>query len=354
MLAFKLEIDAEEESFVDLHNRRKETFRINNLKILNEIKEIYYQNTGMIVSFHLPLDANIVNIDFYPDSERSDFCKLIHSSKKGYDRCLESDKYGLRLAKKNRGYAIYKCHAGLTDIAIPIFYKRRYVGAIYTGQVVTEPHNDIQFGKIYERVEDLSIDYDELRESYYRVKYVPYDKLRFMVRLLSLMANYIVGVESELFLQRELIKKTREIYKKEKERIRLEKELKDLTISILEHQKKGLENNGNYSKDSNYIIAKAQLFIKDNLQKNLKLDEVAKAIYLSPNYFSYLFKVKTGYTFSQYLNRVRIERSKDLLKNTDLSIKEIVFSVGFNDYNYFNKVFKNIVGIPPAKFRKTS
>jgi len=336
-------------------NNNQSHVKLGNLKILNEIKEIFYQNTGMIISFHYPENESEVDIDFYPKNEKSEYCKLIQSNKIGYKRCRQSDKIGLSIAKKNKGFAIYKCHAGLIDIAIPIVYKNKSIGAIYTGQIVTEPQNDTLFSKIYEDLKDLSLSYDKLREAYYKVKYVSPERLRFMVRLLSLLANYIVEVENELFLQKEIIRKNQELYKKEKEKIKLEKELKDLTISILEYRKKKSKYDDEVNIEdikNNYIISKAQIFIKENYQKSLKLDEVAKAVYLSPNYFSYLFKEKTGYTFSQYLVNIRIEESKKLLENSNLPIKEIVFKSGFNDYNYFNRTFKEVVGVPPGKFRK--
>jgi YesN/AraC family two-component response regulator len=51
--------------------------------------------------------------------------------------------------------------------------------------------------------------------------------------------------------------------------------------------------------------------------------------------------------------KLRVQAARDLLKQTSIPIKEIVYQVGFEDYNYFNRTFKRIEGIPPARFRQT-
>ena len=87
---------------------------------------------------------------------------------------------------------------------------------------------------------------------------------------------------------------------------------------------------------------------------DIRLDDVATAVFLSPNYFSSLFKKITGYTFSNYLMKLRVQAARDLLQQTSIPIKEIVYQVGFEDYNYFNRTFKKLQGIPPARFRQVN
>lgn len=59
-----------------------------------------------------------------------------------------------------------------------------------------------------------------------------------------------------------------------------------------------------------------------------------------------------GVSFSNYLNKIRIEQSKLLLKNTDSSIVEIAMEVGFEDQSYFSKVFKNLTKMTPKQYRQ--
>lgn len=98
------------------------------------------------------------------------------------------------------------------------------------------------------------------------------------------------------------------------------------------------------------IIYKAMNFIRDNYDKSITLDDVASDVCLSPSYFSKLFKDETGISYTDYLNRVRIEAGKRLLKE-QYSLVEIAQIIGFSDQSYFSKVFKKFEGISPGKWR---
>ncbi len=93
-------------------------------------------------------------------------------------------------------------------------------------------------------------------------------------------------------------------------------------------------------------------FIKANFQRRMSLEEIAASTYLSKTYLSSLFKKETGYSISEYINIVRIERSKSLLLEENISIIDIANLCGFEDQSYFTKVFKHIVGITPKKYRE--
>lgn len=99
------------------------------------------------------------------------------------------------------------------------------------------------------------------------------------------------------------------------------------------------------------VIEKSRKYIYENYDKNISLNEVATAVNYSKSHFSYLFKVVTGQTFVEYLNKVRIDKAVELLKNTDKNIIEISYEVGYNSVANFNKNFKTITGLTPRKFR---
>ncbi|MDY6852662.1 MAG: helix-turn-helix transcriptional regulator [Thermodesulfobacteriota bacterium] len=70
--------------------------------------------------------------------------------------------------------------------------------------------------------------------------------------------------------------------------------------------------------------------------------------------FSRVFKNKTGRSFKEYLNRVRIEMAKKLMKEKEMNVSEACFTVGFNDLSYFSRVFHNLEGTTPSSYRKNS
>lgn len=93
-------------------------------------------------------------------------------------------------------------------------------------------------------------------------------------------------------------------------------------------------------------------FIEINLSEKLTLTDVANRVNISPTYFSKLFKEKMGVNFIEYLKQRRLLRGKILLGHTDLSVAEIAMETGFNEANYFSRVFKLQTGVSPTEFRQ--
>lgn len=106
-----------------------------------------------------------------------------------------------------------------------------------------------------------------------------------------------------------------------------------------------------HSKSSDYV-RRAISYIKENYNRRLTLEDVAATVYVSPSSLSKSFREKTGKSFKEYLNNIRVEESKELLKTTDMSLMAIAEAVGFEDQSYFTKVFKKYAGMLPGRFRK--
>ena len=100
------------------------------------------------------------------------------------------------------------------------------------------------------------------------------------------------------------------------------------------------------------VIYKAVDYIKRNYMKKISLDEVASHVNLSKSYFCAIFKNEMKCSFNEYINKVRIDISKRLLLDENMTLVEIAYCVGYEDQSYFTKVFKNQVGISPGKFRE--
>ena len=93
-------------------------------------------------------------------------------------------------------------------------------------------------------------------------------------------------------------------------------------------------------------------YINNNLSENIKLDKMASICNLSACYFSKLFKKEKGVNLISYVNNIKIERAKELLKVTDMPIINIAIDLGFDDCAYFIRVFKKTEGITPKKYRE--
>lgn len=100
------------------------------------------------------------------------------------------------------------------------------------------------------------------------------------------------------------------------------------------------------------IIHKAIQYIQSNYSQKITLVNVAQSVFLSPAYFSKIFKEEMGCSFREYLNSYRIEKSMVMLVNENIKASTIAYAVGFDDQSYFTKVFKKIVGITPNQYRE--
>ena len=95
-------------------------------------------------------------------------------------------------------------------------------------------------------------------------------------------------------------------------------------------------------------------YIDENYMKDLNVEDVAKKFLLSSSYFSYLFKSITSKTFTEYLVGLRISKALELLRNTNDKVVDICYSVGFNNINHFNRMFKQNIGMSPLAYRKSN
>lgn len=100
------------------------------------------------------------------------------------------------------------------------------------------------------------------------------------------------------------------------------------------------------------IIFKVTEFIKQRLAGKLSIGEVAEHVYLSKSHLSRILRQELGCTFTEYVNRLRVDRSKLLLMDGRLSLADIAGKVGFDDQSYYTRVFKKITGAPPSEYRE--
>ncbi len=101
------------------------------------------------------------------------------------------------------------------------------------------------------------------------------------------------------------------------------------------------------------VLRKAIEYIHEHYNEQVTLNEVADSIYVSTFYISRMFKKELGKNFVDYLNDVRIEKAKELLKDVKYKTYEVADLVGISDPHYFSKLFKKHSGITPSEYRET-
>ncbi len=314
-------------------------------RVIDELRRVFYESSDMIITF-TPLSGK-GKVDFYPEKERSAFCRLVQSAPEGKSRCSKCEKSAARKAAGTKTPVVYTCHAGLTDVVVPLIFEDKFVGSLLSGQILTSKPTLSGFGKIWEKTHDLGLEKTALRKAYMKVRVFPQRKLERGVSLLSLIANYILEKEATVHFQEEIIAYQKRVLAESEKRKKLRKELKRalpfLRLETLSEKDMSRRER---------IIAEAKHFIENNYSEPLSLHIVSESVFLSPNYLSSLFKEYTGFTFRDYLANVRIEKAKELLENINIRVAEISGKSGFDDPNYFSRVFKRITGFNPSEYRR--
>ena len=105
-------------------------------------------------------------------------------------------------------------------------------------------------------------------------------------------------------------------------------------------------------KDDDNPVQKACLQVLFHVEDDISVKNIAERLYISKAYLSELFKEATGIPLSEYISMVKIERAKYLLSTTNMKAYEIADALGYNDHEYFSKVFKQKTGLSPTVYRR--
>jgi AraC-like DNA-binding protein/ligand-binding sensor protein len=235
------------------------------------------------------------------------FCALMSKKNRSCAACLQTQE---RLCKQAATDAeTVTCPVGLSDSAVPVRMSDRLVGYLQIGQVFRRKPTEAQFKKTIDLCKKWGVETstDELRKAYFSGKVVSPKEHDSAVKLLAIFAQHLSMVSNQVFIQRENAEPP--------------------------------------------VIAKARAYIQEHQTEELSLSQVAKAVNMSSYYFCKMFKKVVGINFTDYVARVRIEKSKNLLLNPNLRVSEIAFEVGFQSLTHFNRVFKKILGQSPTDYR---
>ena len=113
-----------------------------------------------------------------------------------------------------------------------------------------------------------------------------------------------------------------------------------------------LEHKHRLSGEAQRLVRKAMAFIHENFTEPISRREIAQHISISEDYLTFCFRQELGTTPIRYLQRYRVNRAKQLLRNSEKSITEIALMVGFSDSGYFSRIFHREAGMSPEAFRR--
>ncbi len=105
-----------------------------------------------------------------------------------------------------------------------------------------------------------------------------------------------------------------------------------------------------YIDKKGYVIKNVKAYLEEHYDENISLQDAANEAGMTPQYFSTIFKQSTGQNFIEWLSEFRIKKAKEYLDEPGAVIKEVCFKVGYNDPNYFSRIFKKISGVTPKEY----
>lgn len=112
------------------------------------------------------------------------------------------------------------------------------------------------------------------------------------------------------------------------------------------------DRNAQIPEDVSRAVSTAARFVQDHFKEPIGLTEAAQAAGVNPTYLSYLFRREMGIGFANFLLNQRIGCAMELLRHTNLKVREVAEQSGFHDYHYFAKAFKKMNSLSPAEYRK--
>lgn len=293
-------------------------------------------------------------------SKCSKFCESVRNHPQMVKYCQKCDsRGGLEAVRSNEPY-IYLCHYNIVDVAVPIIVDNRYMGAIMAGQVKL---ND-NVVKDMEKIVDTSHKpisnqvLEEFKDYYEQLPKLTYEEVQNIANMLSSLCNYLVEEALDKNLILEMYKKT----------IGSNMELEDnffegYSINSIENIKKGISNAmvdayvseniyDEVNKKVSSTLKPAIEYIYKNKSENITVENMAKVCHISQSYFSRLFSKEMGDSFSNYISKLKIKWSKELLEESDMSVSQISDELGFNEPGYFIKIFKKYEKVTPSVYRK--
>lgn len=125
-----------------------------------------------------------------------------------------------------------------------------------------------------------------------------------------------------------------------------------LSVLLLVYRNIWIENKQEYPSADSLLGQSVKNYIDNHFKDEIALKSITAALKMNHYYLSHVFKGYSGYSPKQYQTRRRIGEAQSLLLSTDLGVTEVANAVGYDNVNNFHRIFHNLVGIPPARYKK--
>lgn len=245
------------------------------------------------------------------------YCMYLKSDNAHWHICLSMIRRMYIKCEQTRSTFFGVCHGGLGEYVIPIFNGENLLGSINAG-FFPIPEKKVMRRIRHTCAADPPLDPNKAC-LLYRQCIVPPDVLaEDILPGLEMLAEYL-----------------------------------GLTYRLIQRTHSASANTGRFHASSeDTILTHALEYIRQNVSGKITVTDLADFCHCSESYISRIFKRRTGVNINIYINKIRVEQAKNYLSKSENSIAEIALGVGFNDPNYFSRVFTQIIGISPTEYRR--
>ncbi len=269
-----------------------------NEKKLNALLMDFYNCTKIPISL---FDAKFKCI-FY-SIEKPDYCSNVDSTPGLEESCNDCNNQHFDLINKEKRILFYTCHAGICEVIAPILYENIVIAYLMLGRFRDKEHFYSSMKLVNAFSKKYNIDCKKQKDSYYKLPLFSHSEIYSSVNLLQSLIQYL------------------------------------WTENIISTHK-------------DLLPQKIENYINENLTKNFTVDDLCKMFFMSKRTLYTIFHNEFQDTIKNYILKKRLHLAKKMLLTTRLSISEIAEQCGFNDYNYFTRIFTKKYSVTPTKMRK--
>ncbi len=279
--------------------------RLRQSSLFHDYRQAFEAITGLPLvlraagSFRTPLEGS---------AHVNPFCALMTRANQTCAACLQSQQ---RLeAAATLGPQTVQCYAGLSETAVPVRIGQTVLGYLQTGQVFLRAPSKRHLRAVDDLVRNagLTVDLCTWRTAYFKTRTIAPKQYGSIIRLLAIFAEHLATVSNQLVLRGAAAEPL--------------------------------------------AVTRVRTYIVAHHGEAMNLHDAARAANMNACHFCRVFKKSTGLTFTAFLSRTRVESVKRQLLNVHLRISEAAYAAGFQSLSQFNRVFRDITGETPGRYRE--
>ena len=266
--------------------------QMNTFSLFQVMRDFYTLTNIRIVIF----DAEFQEVLAYPQ-EQEGFCALLRKDPAGEAGCFCSDKDGCLKCAKTKELTIYQCHAGLTEVVVPIVDRGGVLAYVMFGQLIPKENCETVKTAIQQRYPELISEIDNIP-----VK---------SQRELSAAATILQAITAYVMTNRWVVP----------------------------------------SKSA--FIREIDRYIEEHLTENITVEDICSTFRIGRTKLYEISMDYLGCGLAEYIRKQRIAHAQRFLRETDIPVTDIAYATGFSDYNHFSRIFKQITGMSARQYRNS-